>query len=271
MCPQKGLTTHNLDPYVGAEVSAKSGLGHRTPLHPSNDQNTGGLSIISEIMDTATDGRRQNQTGGACVRCRDKKLKCDSRRPRCGTCISANTSCEPAAPQVRRGPKKGYLKTLQDQVARLEQQLAEAHGSKDPVVKPSGSVSSPLHIELDPLPMDLEPVNSGPDFLDQESYPQFDNLITPPAELGLAQPLRGAKWPTIVSSPELLMSSLSAGTVSTDPFHLTGPDDSFDFAEGMGQPSTVTRKYSDPSLLQADLLVSSLASKTGAQVADGTL
>ncbi|KAI3391249.1 hypothetical protein diail_7667 [Diaporthe ilicicola] len=217
-------------------------------------------------MDMANDGRRQSPTGGACVRCRDKKLKCDSRRPRCGTCISANADCEPAAPQVRRGPKKGYLKTLQDQVARLEQQLAEAHGSKDPVVKPPESLSSPLHIDLDSLPMDLEPGTSGPDFAHQDAYPQFENLITPPAELGLSQSLQGTEWPSIGSSPELLMSSLSAGTVSTDPWHLTGPDDNFNFAEGTGQPSTVARKYSDPSLLQADFTwsaaISTLSERT---------
>lgn len=247
---------------------ATLGLGHRTLYRLSFDQNTASVpAFVLETMDTANDGRRQNPTG-ACVRCRDKKLKCDSRRPRCSTCISANADCEPAAPQVRRGPKKGYLKTLQDQVARLEQQLAEAHGSKDPVVKPPEALPSPLHLELESLPMDLEPVTSGPDFSHQEAYPQFDNLITPPAELGLAQSLQSTEWPSIVSSPDLLMSSLSAGTVSTDPWHLTGPDESFDFAEGMGQPSSVTRKHSDPSLLQADLLASPLPSDSETQMAN---
>ncbi|KAG8166065.1 hypothetical protein KVR01_004617 [Diaporthe batatas] len=208
-------------------------------------------------MDTANDacGRRQGQTGGACVRCRDKKLKCDSRRPRCGTCLSANADCEPAAPQVRRGPKKGYLKTLQDQVARLEQQLAEANGSKESAMKPPESLSSsPLHVELGSLPMDLEPVISSPDYAHQDAYPHFDHLITPPAELGLAHSFQSTEWPVIVSSPELLMRALSAGTVSTDPWHFTGADDSLPFPDGMGQPSSVTGKYPDPSLLQADLL-----------------
>lgn len=223
-------------------------------------------------MATSNDGRRQSPTG-ACVRCRDKKLKCDSRRPRCGTCVSAKADCEPAAPQVRRGPKKGYLKTLQDQVARLEQQLAEAHGSNgsgDQVLKPPPTLLSPLLTDLDSLPMDLEPATSCPDFVNEELCPPLDSLITPPADLGLAQSLQGAEWPSMDSSPELLMGSLSAGTVSTGPLPLTGPDDGFDCVEGMVQLSTLPGKCSVSRLLQTDLLVSFFVFLAGAQMADGT-
>lgn len=203
-------------------------------------------------MSSANDGRRQSPTG-ACVRCRDKKLKCDSRRPRCGTCISANAECEPAAPQVRRGPRKGYLKTLQDQVARLEQELAEAKSAKDPITKPPQPVLSPLHIDFDSLPLEI--ATSGPG-VDEDIYPKLDDLITPPSELSLAQSLQNAEWASMGSSPELLMSSLSAGTMPADPMALTGSEDGFDCIEAIGQPSAVAESYSSPCLLQADLLVS---------------
>ncbi|RYO87187.1 hypothetical protein DL763_006465 [Monosporascus cannonballus] len=100
------------------------------------------------------DGPRQ-KPGAACVRCRSKKLKCDSRRPRCSTCIGSNADCEPAAPQVQRGPKKGYLKTLQNKIATLEQQLAETRGAALPTsVAPPPSPMRTLQLDVDLFSMD---------------------------------------------------------------------------------------------------------------------
>lgn len=138
-------------------------------------------------------------------------------------------------------------------MARLEQELAEAKSAKDPITKPPQPVLSPLHIDFDSLPLEI--ATSGPG-VDEDIYPKLDDLITPPSELSLAQSLQNAEWASMGSSPELLMSSLSAGTMPADPMALTGSEDGFDCIEAIGQPSAVAESYSSPCLLQADLLVS---------------
>jgi hypothetical protein len=49
----------------------------------------------------------------ACVVCRRRKLRCDGKRPSCGTCSRLGHEC--AYDEVRRksGPKRGYVKQLE--------------------------------------------------------------------------------------------------------------------------------------------------------------
>ena len=61
---------------------------------------------------TSIDGGASNMTNGvkrprpiACVMCRRRKLKCDSEKPRCGTCIKHNFACEYSEMKKKSGPK----------------------------------------------------------------------------------------------------------------------------------------------------------------------
>lgn len=60
---------------------------------------------------------RQAQ-GLACNECRARKLRCDRVRPTCGTCESLGVTCTPNSVRQPRGPRKGYLKTLQSRICK---------------------------------------------------------------------------------------------------------------------------------------------------------
>lgn len=55
----------------------------------------------------------------ACVVCRRRKLKCDGKKPSCGTCSRLGHSCAYDEVRKKSGPKRGYVKQLE---ARLGMQ-----------------------------------------------------------------------------------------------------------------------------------------------------
>ncbi|KAK9471552.1 uncharacterized protein V1510DRAFT_419595 [Dipodascopsis tothii] len=63
----------------------------------------------------------------ACVICRRRKLKCDGQRPSCSTCARLDHECVYETSRKKSGPKRGYIRELEDRVAFLETQLANAH------------------------------------------------------------------------------------------------------------------------------------------------
>jgi len=66
----------------------------------------------------------------ACMICRRRKLKCDGVRPSCSTCSRLGHSC--AYDEIRRksGPKRGYVKALEERL------------SKEPIRRPSAVISN---------------------------------------------------------------------------------------------------------------------------------
>ncbi|KAG0649833.1 Citrinin biosynthesis transcriptional activator ctnR [Hyphodiscus hymeniophilus] len=56
----------------------------------------------------------------ACIICRKRKLKCDGSKPSCSTCTRLGHSC--AYDEVRRksGPKRGYVKALEERLKQVE-------------------------------------------------------------------------------------------------------------------------------------------------------
>ena len=49
----------------------------------------------------------------ACVVCRRRKLRCDGRRPSCGTCSRLGHECAYDEVRKKSGPKRGYVKQLE--------------------------------------------------------------------------------------------------------------------------------------------------------------
>ncbi|KAK2601893.1 hypothetical protein QQS21_004580 [Conoideocrella luteorostrata] len=195
------------------------------------------------------DGQPQPQYGTACVRCRAKKLKCDSQRPRCGTCTGSNAVCEVAAPQVQRGPKKGYLKTLQNKIATLEKQLAEAQGAMLPVPDappPQAHMPHP-HPELDFLSMDT----MLPDIPDDFHYNSAtaSGLASCSSDLSLDPlPLPHPMWAGFVLT--------SAGPIPANPFQSpgSGSENNSGLIEAIAPSPGVTEESFYPTkLLQSDL------------------
>lgn len=49
----------------------------------------------------------------ACVVCRKRKLRCDGKRPSCGTCARLGHACAYDEVRKKSGPKRGYVKQLE--------------------------------------------------------------------------------------------------------------------------------------------------------------
>lgn len=49
----------------------------------------------------------------ACVVCRRRKLRCDGKKPSCGTCARLGHECAYDEVRKKSGPKRGYVKQLE--------------------------------------------------------------------------------------------------------------------------------------------------------------
>ncbi|KAJ5606171.1 hypothetical protein N7510_008952 [Penicillium lagena] len=56
----------------------------------------------------------------ACVVCRRRKLRCDGKRPSCGTCSRLGHECAYDEARKKSGPKRGYVKQLEARLAQVE-------------------------------------------------------------------------------------------------------------------------------------------------------
>ncbi|CAG7957386.1 unnamed protein product [Penicillium salamii] len=94
----------------------------------------------------------------ACVVCRRRKLRCDGRRPSCGTCSRLGHECAYDEVRKKSGPKRGYVKQLE---ARLETLLK----GQDP--DPNQRPSPPQLLENTfNAPLGDEPIMPLPDLSD---------------------------------------------------------------------------------------------------------
>ncbi|KAI4924966.1 uncharacterized protein J4E92_007003 [Alternaria infectoria] len=73
----------------------------------------------------ATNGQETQQDGSskvkriACVLCRKRKLRCDGTRPTCSTCKRLNHDCAYDEVRKKSGPKRGYVKLLEQRLRKL--------------------------------------------------------------------------------------------------------------------------------------------------------
>ncbi|KAI4945929.1 hypothetical protein J4E91_007370 [Alternaria rosae] len=74
----------------------------------------------------ATNGQETQQDGSnkikriACVLCRKRKLRCDGTRPTCSTCKRLNHDCAYDEVRKKSGPKRGYVKLLEQRLQQVE-------------------------------------------------------------------------------------------------------------------------------------------------------
>ncbi|KAF2966563.1 hypothetical protein GQX73_g6993 [Xylaria multiplex] len=92
--------------------------------------------------------RPRQLPGAACGECRRRKLRCDRQKPRCSACQAADVGCIVPAAKPARGPKRGYLKTLQERISILEgvlkehQRIPPSSPVTEPAVSPSLDISA---------------------------------------------------------------------------------------------------------------------------------
>ncbi|KAM4059404.1 fungal specific transcription factor [Hirsutella rhossiliensis] len=71
----------------------------------------------------------------ACMICRKRKLKCDGGRPSCSTCSRLGHTCAYDEQRRKSGPKRGYVKALEERLKQVETLLK----TQDPPLPPTSA------------------------------------------------------------------------------------------------------------------------------------
>ncbi|PYI02376.1 putative fungal-specific transcription factor [Aspergillus sclerotiicarbonarius CBS 121057] len=85
---------------------------------------------------------QRQQPGLACEECRRKRIRCDRGTPQCMACATSGVTCVVRDSCPPRGPKKGYLKTLQKRIEDLQTQLEKQQGTSTPTAETRAGASS---------------------------------------------------------------------------------------------------------------------------------
>ncbi|QPG99315.1 hypothetical protein C2857_001456 [Epichloe festucae Fl1] len=136
----------------------------------------------------------------ACMICRKRKLKCDGVRPSCSTCSRLGHSCAYDEQRRKSGPKRGYVKALEERLKQVETLLK----TQDPVPPTPSSTAKSMN-----LPM------SG-----------VHNVPSASQSLGVANPAMGMGGDGDVSRWQHYSGESPQG----------GTVDDFDFNSTMGMP-----------------------------------
>lgn len=96
-----------------------SGFPSSRSHHSSDQPGTGQIAGSGPTQNEEENGQVPRPKRIACVICRKRKLRCDGKRPSCGTCSRLGHDC--AYDEVRRksGPKRGYVKQLEARLGAL--------------------------------------------------------------------------------------------------------------------------------------------------------
>ncbi|KAK1149391.1 hypothetical protein N8T08_006614 [Aspergillus melleus] len=131
----------------------------------------------------------------ACVVCRRRKLRCDGKKPSCGTCARLGHECAYDEVRKKSGPKRGYVKQLEARLAQVETLLRTQEGSAQ-----TNDFSAPAQNELTDIPESTTLSNST-------STP-----ISPPEATG-NQPLPGQVYlpPPVRDSHTFAWDMISLG------------------------------------------------------------
>ncbi|KAK9242165.1 fungal-specific transcription factor domain-containing protein [Lipomyces tetrasporus] len=133
----------------------------------------------------------------ACVICRKRKLRCDGARPACGTCARLQHHCIYEETRRKSGPKRGYVKMLEERLAHVEGLLNSKDAAK-PIV---------------PSPADHTTLSSGPSALtDIPSAQIVHSLTTSPIQ----NPLIAAPQAPLSSQQSVLPNEFGAINLGDD-------------------------------------------------------
>lgn len=87
--------------------------------------------LSQQITDNATANDQDTNNDNAskvkriaCVLCRKRKLRCDGLRPTCSTCKRLSHDCAYDEVRKKSGPKRGYVKLLEQRLREWEKRNA---------------------------------------------------------------------------------------------------------------------------------------------------
>jgi Zn(2)-Cys(6) binuclear cluster domain-containing protein len=121
-------------------ADTNDGYFSRLPMQPLARETSESRTVASNNASGATSG---STTGGvddgnyvprpkriACVVCRKRKLRCDGRKPSCGTCTRLGHNCAYDEVRKKSGPKRGYVKQLEARLGMIRHFSAVFLGSR---------------------------------------------------------------------------------------------------------------------------------------------
>ncbi|KAF2241666.1 hypothetical protein BU26DRAFT_524829 [Trematosphaeria pertusa] len=72
-------------------------------------------------MESSSDARRLSKT--VCLLCRQRKIRCNRKLPKCESCTRAAVECQYIAVRNRPGLRAGYVSELEERLAKLEREV----------------------------------------------------------------------------------------------------------------------------------------------------
>ncbi|KAJ6790104.1 hypothetical protein PWT90_02108 [Aphanocladium album] len=110
--------------------SADNGHANGSPIdeHAAND-NGADNATGDHVPDNSSVPKPKRL---ACMICRKRKLKCDGLRPSCSTCSRLGHSCAYDEQRRKSGPKRGYVKALEERLKQVETLLKTQEPSQPP-------------------------------------------------------------------------------------------------------------------------------------------
>ncbi|KAE8375117.1 fungal-specific transcription factor domain-containing protein [Aspergillus bertholletiae] len=140
----------------------------------------------------------------ACVVCRRRKLRCDGKKPSCGTCSRLGHECAYDEVRKKSGPKRGYVKQLEARLAQVETLLktqevnpshhSQGNGSNVAVPKEfvgipeTTQVTSSIDASTSSPEGEINNIQPGPTFL-TPGLDRTGNFGWDMISLGLEEPL----------------------------------------------------------------------------------
>ncbi|KAI9371453.1 fungal-specific transcription factor domain-containing protein [Aspergillus egyptiacus] len=101
----------------------------------------------------------------ACAVCRRRKLKCDGRKPSCGTCSRLSHECTYDEVRKKSGPRRGYVKQLEARLAQVETLLKTQESPVPQTQAPTFSVA------LTDEPTGMTGVHAAENTIDKSNTP----------------------------------------------------------------------------------------------------
>ncbi|KAK5797763.1 hypothetical protein VI817_004054 [Penicillium citrinum] len=123
----------NLTPSMFSQSSSQypTGADNSRP-----DYSIADAGVSTENAATGDGGYVPRPKRIACVVCRRRKLRCDGKRPSCGTCSRLGHECAYDEVRKKSGPKRGYVKQLEARLAQVETLLKGQDGDPIPRTSP---------------------------------------------------------------------------------------------------------------------------------------
>ncbi|KAK7422201.1 hypothetical protein QQX98_001724 [Neonectria punicea] len=126
---------------TGSPENGTGTKGHKRPRSPNGDSDHVGPSA----PDNSSVPKPKRL---ACMICRKRKLKCDGTRPSCSTCSRLGHSCAYDEQRRKSGPKRGYVKALEERLKQVETLLK----TQDPVPASNQSKGMSMPLPTRPSP-----------------------------------------------------------------------------------------------------------------------